>query len=147
MSQEPLIKLVFECVNSIISEYSSSVEVVKKVRTRARSIPEETFVRGLAYTLTFVASKSGKDFIEAGLSAPTCKDAVKKSSNTTLSAEELSYGIYGAALLYIAKKMGIIKGDKFEHVIYEILEKPAIESKMWNVLDWLKRVVEAYIYE
>lgn len=155
MSEKPLIELVLECINVVVSSYGSSKEVVKKIRTRARSIPEEAFIKGLVYALTFTASKSGKSVIEIGLKATKCediintiKDIVNKSTDSKPSEEELSYGIYGAILLYIAKSVGIIKGDKFEQVIHEMLEKPAVvELKMWNVLDWLKRIAEAYIHE
>lgn len=150
-----MVELVLECINAVVSNYGSSKGVVEKIRTRARSIPEEAFTKGLAYALIFTASKSGKSIMEIGLKVTKCeeiintiKDMVNKRTDTKPSEEELSYGIYGAILLYIARSMGIIKGDKFEQVIYDVLEKPAvIELKMWNVLDWLKRITEAYIHE
>lgn len=149
-----MIKLVLECINAVVSNYGSSGGIAERVRTRARSIPEEAFARGLAYALTFTASKGGKDIMEVGLRIAKCedvvntiKDIVDKRANRP-GEEELSYGLYGAIVLYIAKSTGIIKGDKFENVLHEILEKPAVvEMKMWNVLDWLKRVAEAYIHE
>lgn len=153
MSQESLVKLILECVNAIASVYNSpeEKEVIERIRTRARSIPEEAFARGLAYTIVFIASKSGKNIIEKGLKSTKCEDIVKSIKNEYAGKpefEKLSYGIYGAILLHIAKNANIIKGDKFESVIYEILRNPdIIELKMWHVLDWLKRVIEAYTHE
>lgn len=147
VSQKSVAKLVLECVDALVSSNENSLKgVVEKTRTRARSMPEEAFARGLAYALTFTASKGGKDTVETGLKASKCEDIISTIAGKHASEEELSYGLYGAIILYIAKNAGIIKGDKFEQVIYEILEKPAvIETRMWNVLDWFKRVAEAYI--
>ncbi|MEM1694876.1 MAG: type III-B CRISPR module-associated protein Cmr5, partial [Ignisphaera sp.] len=136
-----------ECINEITSRYQSSSDIAKKVRTRARSIPEYSFTRGLAYTLVFIASKSGKDLVEIGLKAQKCKDIIDEIDKKNIGNEEKSYAIYGAVLLHIARKLGIVKGDKFEEVVYDIMKSPATEIKMWSVLDWLKRITEAYIHE
>ncbi|MEM1646481.1 MAG: type III-B CRISPR module-associated protein Cmr5 [Ignisphaera sp.] len=147
MDEKLLLDTTLECINEITSRYQSSSDIAKKVRTRARSIPEYSFTRGLAYTLVFIASKSGKDLVEIGLSAQECKDIFDKIDKNDIGSEEKSYAIYGAVLLHIARKLGIVKGDKFEEVVYDIMNSPAAEIKMWNVLDWLKRITEAYIHE
>ncbi|MEM1560326.1 MAG: type III-B CRISPR module-associated protein Cmr5 [Ignisphaera sp.] len=147
MDEKLLLDTTLECINEITSRYQSSSDIAKKVRTRARSIPEYSFTRGLAYTLVFIASKSGKDLVEIGLKAQKCKDIFDKIDKNDIGSEEKSYAIYGAVLLYIARKLGIVKGDKFEEVVYDIMNSPATEIKMWSVLDWLKRITEAYIHE
>ncbi|MEM4620052.1 MAG: type III-B CRISPR module-associated protein Cmr5 [Desulfurococcaceae archaeon] len=147
MDEKLLLGTTLECINEITSRYQSSSDIAKKVRTRARSIPEYSFTRGLAYTLVFIASKSGKDLVEIGLKAQKCKDIIDEIDKKNIGNEEKSYAIYGAVLLHIARKLGIVKGDKFEEVVYDIMKSPATEIKMWSVLDWLKRITEAYIHE
>ncbi|MEM1772135.1 MAG: type III-B CRISPR module-associated protein Cmr5 [Ignisphaera sp.] len=147
MDEKLLLDTTLECINEITSRYQSSSDIAKKVRTRARSIPEYSFTRGLAYTLVFIASKSGKDLVEIGLKAQKCKDIIDEIDKKDIGNEEKSYAIYGAVLLHIARKLGIVKGDKFEEVVYDIMKSPAAEIKMWSVLDWLKRITEAYIHE
>jgi len=111
-------------------------------------MPEYSFTRGLAYTIVFIASKSSKDLVETGLTAQKCEDVINKIKESKIgSEEEESYAIYGAVLLYIAKKLGIVKGNKFEGIVYDVMRSPVVEIKMWSVLDWLKRVTEAYIHE
>ncbi len=148
MDEKLLLDSILECTNQIISKYNSSSEIAKKIRTRARSMPEYSFTRGLAYTIVFIASKSSKDLVETGLTAQKCEDVINKIKESKIgSEEEESYAIYGAVLLYIAKKLGIVKGNKFEGIVYDVMRSPVVEIKMWSVLDWLKRVTEAYIHE
>ncbi|MEM4976256.1 MAG: type III-B CRISPR module-associated protein Cmr5 [Desulfurococcaceae archaeon] len=146
MDEELLIKSVLECINHITSKYGPSSDIAKKVRARARSMPEYSFTRGLVYTLVFVASKSSKDLVEIGLKEQRCEDVINKIEESKASSEEKSYAIYGAILLHIARKLNIVKEDKFEEAVRD-LRSPATEVKMWYVLDWLKRFAEAYIYE
>ncbi|MEM0235916.1 type III-B CRISPR module-associated protein Cmr5 [Thermofilum sp.] len=147
MDEKTLLDSILECINYIVSKHGPSSDIAKKVRTRARSMPEYSFTRGLVYALVYVASRGSKDLVEMGLKAQKCEEIIDKIDETKKGNEEKSYAIYGAILLYVAKKLNIVKGDTFERIIYELTESPAAEIKVWSVLDWLKRFAEAYIHE
>ncbi|MEM1635958.1 MAG: type III-B CRISPR module-associated protein Cmr5 [Thermosphaera sp.] len=147
MSEKILLDSILQCLEEIKSRDSVSSEIPSKVRARARSIPELSFTRGLAYAMVFIASKSSKDLVELGLKEQECKDIIDKIYKDNISIEEKSYAVYGAVLLFVARKLGIAKGTKFEDVVRDIMKSPVLEVKMLNVLDWLKRIAEAYIIE
>ncbi|MEM1741591.1 MAG: type III-B CRISPR module-associated protein Cmr5 [Desulfurococcaceae archaeon] len=144
---EELLHSILECINQITSKYGSSTDIARKIRSRARSIPAYSFTKGLVYSLVYIASRSSKDLVEIGLKAQKCEEIIVKIMEDKMSNEEKSYAIYGAILLYIAKKLNIVKGEGFDEIICDITRSPVAEIKMWSVLDWFKRFTEAYIHE
>ncbi|MEM4620986.1 MAG: type III-B CRISPR module-associated protein Cmr5 [Desulfurococcaceae archaeon] len=148
MEEKLLLDLILECINQITSKCGSSTDIVKKVRSRARSIPSYSFTKGLVYSLVYIASRSSKDLVEIGLKAQKCEDVINEIiMKKEVGNEEKSYAIYGAILLYIAKELNIVNGNRFDDIICDITKSPVAEIKMWSVLDWFKRFAEAYIRE
>ncbi|MCS7111680.1 MAG: type III-B CRISPR module-associated protein Cmr5 [Ignisphaera sp.] len=156
MESKLMVEQVFSCINSIIERYAGSKNragVVKRFRARARSLPQEVFSRGLAYTLVYIAARSSRDAVERGLEEKIteCRDVVNSvgelADKTNMGEEELSYALYGAVILYLAKRLGIVKLNRLESIVCEALNNVVLEVKMWPVIDWLKRVAEAYISE
>jgi hypothetical protein len=79
------------------------------------------------------------------LEAQSCKDVVERVLASKGSSEEISYGLYGAVLLYVLKRGRIIGSKTFNELVREALTKPALEVKARPVLEWTKRFAEAYI--
>jgi len=120
--------------------------IAKKFRARARAIPTLVFTNGFAYTITLLAARSSKSLIELGF-RENCKSIVDEATKFRVDDEELSYGLYGAILLHLLRKMGALKAVNFREVVAESLRDIAVDMKAMQVVEWLKRFTEAYIAE
>lgn len=149
LSEKTIVEEALNCIE-LIANYASRdkehSEIAKKFRSRARETPVYSFTHGLAYTLTLLAARSSKSLLENGLlEAQSCKDVVEHVLASKGSSEEISYGLYGAVLLYVLKRGRIIGSKTFNELVREALTKPALEVKARPVLEWIKRFAEAYI--
>lgn len=152
MSENIVVKSILGCIDELMHSYESRKDVISGFRTRARTAPQEAFSRGLAYALVYIASKSNVEVLMKGLTEDKCSDVIKQVMN--IGVDEVPYGLYGAVLLHVLKKAGIIEAqitsetkEVFTEIITKIIDDPSIEAKSWLVLDWLKRITEAYIHD
>lgn len=147
MNEDVIVKSILECVDELLRSYGSNEGVVSGFRTRARTVPQEAFSRGLSYALVYVAARSNVKAVEKGLVGDRCSEVIEQVSKNT-GSEELPYGLYGAILLYTLRKTDIIPKSEntFTKVLMKVIEDPSIEARSWLVLDWLKRIAEAYIH-
>jgi len=143
-----VISEALSCIESLVGGRNPKEEILQRFRTRARSIPADLYIHGLAYTLTIIAARSSKDALEKGLTGMTgmkCVDVIKSVEGMFGSVEEKSYGIYGAIITYLLKKAEIIKSNTFKELINEVLNNYVIDLRAREVFEWLKRFAEAYI--
>ena len=148
-----IVKDIAECVE-LVANLSNAVEkgseIASGFRTRARSIPSVLFANGFTYTVTLLAARSSRSLIELGF-RDNCKaivdEAVKMFNEKKLDKEEMSYGLYGAILVHILRKMGAIKTSNFKDLVTESITNTALDLKAWQVVEWLKRFAEAFIEE
>jgi CRISPR type III-B/RAMP module-associated protein Cmr5 len=140
-----VISEALSCIESLVSGRNSKEEILQRFRTRARSIPADLYIHGLAYTLTIIAARSSKDALEKGLTGMKCVDVIKSVEGMFNGVEEKSYGIYGAIITYLLKKAEIIKSNTFKELINEVLNNYVIDLRAREVFEWLKRFAEAYI--
>lgn len=154
MSEKPVVekekqKLVaekaFECIESIMNTFKDSSDVPKSFRSRARSIPTDQFTKGLHYVLTLLAARSSKNWIEKGLQSNNCEEIAQSVKNSKLSPEEGGYALYGAVLAYILRSTGLTNAKTFKDLVYEALNNPIINTRSTLILEWIKRLAEAYI--
>jgi CRISPR type III-B/RAMP module-associated protein Cmr5 len=149
LSEKTIVEEALNCVEFVANYASRSKEdseIARKFRSRARETPVYSFTHGLAYTLTLLAARSSKSLLEYGLlEAQSCKDVVERVFASKRSSEEVSYGLYGAILLYVLERGKIIESKTFPELVREALTKPALEVKAKPVLEWIKRFAEAYI--
>lgn len=123
-------------------------DVLRSFRARARSIPSDMFMHGFIYTITLLAARSSRSILEKGLKEVDCKNIVKEiSSLKGVGSDERGYGLYGAMILYILKRLNALKSETFNDLIREASGNSVIEFKTRIVLEWLKRFSEAYIEE
>jgi len=145
-----IIELTLECVENIaaLSSQKECRDVVKKFRSRARETPTYAFTNGLAYVITLLAARSSRNVVEHGfMKVGSCSDIVNKviSERGALKDEELSYGLYGAILVYIIKKADLIASNNFGELVREALNNSTLDVKVRPVFEWIKRFAEAYI--
>jgi len=135
-----------KCINLLVSK-SADAKFLISFRARARSVPTDIAVHGITYALTVLAARSNYKAIEVGLTASECAEVVEKVREVLKDAdnEELSYGTYGAVVIFIMKSAGMIKSNNFEELIRETLKDPLLRLKARTVFDWVKRFSEAYI--
>jgi CRISPR type III-B/RAMP module-associated protein Cmr5 len=136
---------VLDCIESLINGRSLREDILKKFRARARTLPVDLYTHGLAYTLTIIAARSNKEAIEKGLTGTKCIDVIKSVENIFDDVEEKSYGIYGAIITYLLKKLGVIRSSTFKDLINEVLSNYVADLRAREILEWLKRFTEAYI--
>lgn len=143
---ESVVESSMKCINLLVSR-SANAEFLRSFRARARSVPTDIAVHGITYALTVLAARSSYKAIEAGLIASECAEVIEKVREVLKSAdsEELSYGTYGAIVVYIMKSAGMIKSNNFEELIRETLKDPLLRLKARMVFEWVKRFSEAYI--
>jgi CRISPR type III-B/RAMP module-associated protein Cmr5 len=147
-----IVKDVVECVELVanLSKVKGGSEIASKLKTRARSIPSVLFTNGFTYTITLLAARSSRSLIELGF-RDSCKamvdEAVKMFNERRADEEETSYGLYGALLVYLLRKMRAIKASNFKELVTESIGNTALDLKAWQVVEWVKRFAEAYIEE
>lgn len=142
-----VVKYSLSCIEALINEKVDK-DVLRSFRARARSIPSDMFMHGFIYTMTLLAARSSRSILEKGLKEIDCKNIVKEiSSLKGVGSDERGYGLYGAMILYILKRLNALKSETFNDLIREASGNPVIEFKTRIVLEWLKRFSEAYIEE
>ncbi|MCS7099860.1 MAG: type III-B CRISPR module-associated protein Cmr5 [Sulfolobales archaeon] len=156
MMTENLVKIVTECVSGFkkkLGDKGFSEDMLSSFRSRAREAPTLIFMRGLPYTLVYVASRSSQEVFSLGLNAETCEDLSSKilkyieEKNLRDKAEKTGYVIYGALLAFAMKKAGVTRAGDFESLIKSVLNDPLASTRASTVADWIKRFAEAYIAE
>jgi CRISPR type III-B/RAMP module-associated protein Cmr5 len=144
LSERIIVTEALNCVESIAS-YAFK-DVAKGFKSRAREMPVYSFTHGLLYALTLLAARSSKSLLEYGLSeSQSCRELVERLLSREGGVEEISYGLYGAVVLYILKRTGAIESKTFSDLVKELLAKPELEVKARPILEWVKRFAEAYI--
>ncbi|MCC6055669.1 MAG: type III-B CRISPR module-associated protein Cmr5 [Desulfurococcaceae archaeon] len=147
-----IVKDVVECIELVadLGKVKGGSEIASRFRTRARSIPSVLFTNGFTYTITLLAARSSRSFIELGF-RDSCKaivdEAVKMFNEGRADKEEVSYGLYGALLVYLLRRMGATKTSNFKELVTESIGNIALDLKAWQVIEWVKRFAEAYIEE
>lgn len=158
-----VVDFAIECVKAVEN-------IGEEFRRRARAFYTDIYVLGPAYVVALAAARSSAKAVSRGLcpegcqntaSVESCKEAISKALADVGSQtdEKKSYAAYGAALLYILKRLGVIKleglldekaqqvDDKKLHVIFaEVLKElnrdPPVEAI--EAAKWLKILAEAY---
>jgi len=117
----------------------------KALRTRAREMPAELISKGFSYVLVLCASRGKLNAVESGLKYDSCQKLLEVIKD--LSDEKAGYSLYGAILLMSLKKIGAINETRFSEVIKNSLDNPILDSTAYSLMDWIKRLAEAYIEE
>jgi len=143
---------VVNCIEQVTNIRLSSkkgAEILKGFRTRARSIPTTLFTRGLAYTTILISSRSSSRLVELGLLKNSCEEIASEVARQSeeYDVEKLSYGLYGAVILFLLRKGGVITSTKLSDMLREVVRDSSIDSKATTVFEWIKRLAEAYIAE
>jgi CRISPR type III-B/RAMP module-associated protein Cmr5 len=148
-----MVKDIAECVELVANlgnVMEKGSEIARRFRARARSIPSALFTNGFTYTVTLLVARSSRSLIELGF-RDNCKaivdEAVKMFSEKKADEEETSYGLHGAILVHILRKMGAVKASNFRDLVTESIANTALDLKAWQVVEWLKRFAEAFIEE
>jgi CRISPR type III-B/RAMP module-associated protein Cmr5 len=147
-----IVRDVVECVELVaeLGKVKDGSNIVSGFRTRARSIPSVLFTNGFTYTITLLAARSSRSLIELGF-RDSCKsivdEATKMFNEKKADKEETSYGLYGALLVYLLRKIGAIKALNFKELVTESIGNTALDLKAWQVVEWVKRFAEAFIEE
>ncbi|MEM4732814.1 MAG: type III-B CRISPR module-associated protein Cmr5 [Desulfurococcaceae archaeon] len=134
-----VVELAIECVKAV-------EKIGGQFRSRARRFHTDIYVLGPAYVVALAAARSSKDKVSMGLNAETCEKAMSQIiSGEGDSVEKKSYAAYGAALLYILKKLGAVRESDFATVLKKLNDDPPYEAL--EVANWLKLLAEAYFAE
>ena len=140
------VALSLSCVETLIN-LKPDTDVLKSFRARARSIPADMSVHGFTYILALLAARSSREALEQGLRLDNCEElaeAIIRSKD--LSSEKKGYGLYGAMILHILKRLNVVRDvDKFGDLIIKVADDPIVELKAKIVMEWLKRFSEAYL--
>ena len=153
-------KLALDFVTTLAEKCEDDVK--SKFRARARDLVSYVYFQGTTYTLAVAAARSSARAVEEGLNKniddimKMCSDRDYAKKLGLSGAEEISYALYGAALLYILKSLGVIpkqeaqkEGDALKGVLEYLLTSPNraryIDLIASKVAEWLKAFAEAYI--
>ena len=147
-----LIELALDIVERICRNCDDDCK--KRFRTRARNLVADIYTSGVAYVISVVAARSSAAAVEIGLSANSVDEIIKVCSDSRYArnlglekAEEYSYALYGASLLYALKSTGILSANSLDEAISSLLENVIADRVALHVAMWLKRFAEAYIHE
>lgn len=144
--ESKVVDLTFTCVKHVIQKEGMKSDAVKGLRSRARDIPTMIFTQGLAYTLTFIASRSSSKVFEKALESKNCEELTSGIKELRLSGEKIGYAIYGGMLTYIMKDLGLVNTCmNLKDLVDLAIRDPTLEVRVWPIVEWLKRVVEAYV--
>ncbi|MEM4898268.1 MAG: CRISPR-associated protein Cmr5 [Pyrobaculum sp.] len=153
-----VVDLAIECVKAVEN-------IGEEFRRRARAFHTDIYVLGPAYVVALAAARSSEDRKQErgkdkedkenkgagiykvclGLKAESCGDAVKEILSGDGDNVKKSYAAYGAALLYILKKLGAIQENECTAVLKKLNDDPPYEAL--EVANWLKLLAEAYFAE
>jgi len=138
---------ILECIKAIDDYKAKGKDAVAGgFRSRSRETPTYIYTHGLPYAITLLAARSSKSLLENGLlqDTATCRDVVERVLSMENDEKKASYGLYGALVLYIMKREGLIKSRTFSDLVKEMLQNPTIEAKSKPIFEWFKRLSEAY---
>ncbi|MEL9991501.1 MAG: CRISPR-associated protein Cmr5 [Thermoproteus sp.] len=136
-----VVDLVVECTKAVGKLEDDDLK--RGYAQRARRFATDMFTLGPAYVVAVVAARSSAEAVSAGATAPTCEEVVKVVAGTKGSTEEKSYAIYGAVLLYVLKKMGLVTKTDLSDIVLE-LQDPLLHFRAYQAAEWVKRMAEAY---
>lgn len=136
-----VVDLVVECTKAV--ERLENSKLKEGYAQRARRFATDMFTLGPAYVVAVVAARSKAEAVAAGATAPTCAEAVNTAVNSVRELEEKSYAAYGAVLLYVFKKLGLVTKADLGEVVLE-LQDPLLHLRAYQVAEWVKRMAEAY---
>lgn len=139
MSEE--VKLAVECTKAV--EGYRDDDAKRRYAQRTRHFLSDITTLGVAHVAAIASARAGKDAVEAGLRAQTCREAVERISQMRLTVEDASYGLYGAVLLYGLKALGVVKAASLADALLE-LDSPMASSAAYQYALWLKTLAEAY---
>ncbi len=144
-----VIKMLVDCFEQLTTAFQDEEgkDKLASLRTRARDMPSELVSKSLAYVITLCAARGDKDVIEKSLYVNSCSDLLTKLSSDirNLKKEEFGYSLYAILLLLSLKNLGLISGGRLSDIIKGSLDNPTIDSTSYIVMDWIKRLAEAYI--
>jgi len=133
----------FELLSRELRE--KDTDKAKALRTRAREMPAELISKGFSYVLVLCASRGELNAVESGLKYDSCQELLEVIKG--LGDEKAGYSLYGAILLMSLKKIGAVSKAKFSEVIKDSLDNPILDFTAYSLMDWIKRLAEAYIEE
>ena len=145
--ERTLIEVALDVVKSISERCDD--ELKRRFRARARSLIADLYTSGAAYVVTITAARSSAKAVEEGLRVGEVSELVKPSAKELglRGAEEASYALYGASLLYALRAVNLISSSDLSGVIRELLGNKMANRVAVLAATWLKRFAEAYIYE
>jgi|YelNatPaOPRAMG01_1025707.scaffolds.fasta_scaffold12207_8 CRISPR type III-B/RAMP module-associated protein Cmr5 len=140
-TREEVLRMLVDCFEFLSKNLSK--EVAKSLRARARDMYTDLVSKGLSYVLILCASRGDLSVVESGLRGSSCQDLLNLVKD--LKSEDAGYALYGAILLMSMKRMGLLDGTKLSEVIKNTLDNPMLDSIAYNLMDWVKRLAEAYL--
>lgn len=147
-----LVELALEVVEKVCSNCDN--ECKKRFRARVRSLIADIYTSGAAYVVSVVAARSSAMAVETGLTANSVDDIVRMCSDSRYArslglkdAEDCSYALYGASLLYALKTAGVLSASGLGEAIRSLLGNVMADRVALHAATWLKRFAEAYIHE
>jgi len=142
-TREEVLKTLVGCFELFSKDLDK--DVAKSLRARARDMYPDLVTKGFSYVLVLCASRGDLSVVESGLQGSGCQELLRLVKKKGLKSEDASYALYGALLLMSMSKMGFLHGTKFSDVIRNALDDPVLDSAAYGLMDWIKRLAEAYI--
>jgi CRISPR type III-B/RAMP module-associated protein Cmr5 len=138
-----VVSTLVDCFEYLSNELKD--DEARTLRSRARDMPAELVSKGFSYVIVLTASRGDLEVVERGLTSTSCQELVKSARDRKLSKEDIGYALYGAILLLSLKKLGAIGEEKFSKLVERSLKDPILNQTAYTVMDWIKRLAEAYL--
>ncbi len=149
-NEKKIVTEILDCIESIIKNISKDNETIKSFRTRARDIPLYLFMRGPTYTMVYIAARSNVYILNKAFKASNCEELImsvigRDQKFMRMGSDKKGYALYGAVVIYVLKRLNLIKAGSFTELINETLNNPALYSYLSAISEWIKRFAEGYI--
>jgi CRISPR type III-B/RAMP module-associated protein Cmr5 len=141
-----VLKYSVECVKAVEEQYGKKGGVASKFRSRAREFAESFYYNDMTFMLTYIAAKSGENYLVGELIRNDVSDIVKEIKRIKTSDDEKSYGIYGAFLSKYIQLINVFEKspNNLGDFLLAVQEKSLILTPyILEFAKWLKRLSEA----
>jgi CRISPR type III-B/RAMP module-associated protein Cmr5 len=138
-----VVSTLVDCFEYLSNELKD--DEARTLRARARDMPAELVSKGFSYVIVLTASRGDLKVVERGLTSTSCQELVKSARDRKLGKEDIGYALYGAILLLSLKKLDAIGEEKFSKLVERSLKDPILNQTAYTVMDWIKRLAEAYL--